>query len=333
MPRPARITNGWGTLFGSIGLPAVLLATAWLAGCAPPADTDGEDTGGGGGYDTFVTPPATPNVAGMSREPRVESREPSEDVSGSGLSTLDSRPEPEPLSGRALVEAQISAGEFGPALETARATEDEAERAELLRLVAAAQIEAGEFDAARVALARIPIAEQRAEVRSESARPLTLAGGGSQADFQTLMTLIMQETEGPWFDQDGVGGTMSPFPSGVMVDPNGMLVRLSREELSGRLDALGIQSRQADLHEDIARPSTLRLVSLTRLEREVAERLADGKPVVESMRNLAGLSQIEYVFFYPEEGEVVIGGPAEAWQYDERGWPVGVAGGRPTLQL
>ena len=51
------------------------------------------------------------------------------------------------------------------------------------------------------------------------------------------------------------------------------------------------------------------------------------------MRHLAGLSQISYVFVYPENGEVVIAGPAEGWRYNEYGMPVGVESGRPTLQL
>jgi hypothetical protein len=39
------------------------------------------------------------------------------------------------------------------------------------------------------------------------------------------------------------------------------------------------------------------------------------------------------VFVYPEEGEVVVGGPAEGWRYNEAGVPVGETSGRPTLQL
>src|SRR5690606_28508644 len=105
--------------------------------------------------------------------------------------------------------------------------------------------------------------------------------------------------------------------TGVRVDPNGLLQLLTREERTERLKALGIEARVADLNEDMARPSDLRLVSLTRLEREVARRIAAGQPVVETMQNLAGLSRVEYVFVYPEQNEIVIGGPAEGWRYDE----------------
>jgi hypothetical protein len=79
--------------------------------------------------------------------------------------------------------------------------------------------------------------------------------------------------------------------------------------------------------------SSLRLVSLIRLEKEVAKRLAEGRDVPESMQHLAGLSQIRYVFVYPDQHEVVIGGPAEGWRYNENGIAVGRESGRATLFL
>ena len=79
--------------------------------------------------------------------------------------------------------------------------------------------------------------------------------------------------------------------------------------------------------------SSLRLVSLTRLEKEVAKRLAEGRDIPETMQHLAGLSQIRYVFVYPDQHEVVIGGPAEGWRYNEKGIAVGRESGRATLYL
>jgi hypothetical protein len=69
------------------------------------------------------------------------------------------------------------------------------------------------------------------------------------------------------------------------------------------------------------------------LEEEIAKRLADGQPVVETMKQLAGLTQVRFVFVYPDEKEVVIGGTAEGWKYNDNGIPVGVISGSPTLQL
>lgn len=233
----------------------------------------------------------------------------------------------------ARVEAQLAAGEFGPALETARKATDAAERTKLLKKIADAQMQIGEFDAALASIRQMPSAEARVAARGERAVEQTLAGGGTGADFTQLIDLIQQETSGPWEEEDGTGGTISEFETGVRVNPNGLLTALTKEEQTGRLNALGLKAREADLNDDMARPSNLRLVSLTRLEQEVARRLAEGKPVVETMQHLAGLSQVTHVFVYPEEREIVIGGPAEGWQYNETGLAVGVSSGRPTLQL
>lgn len=235
-----------------------------------------------------------------------------------------------PLADR--VAAHLAAGEFGAAMDVALEASAGDEQNSLIRRVVNAHIQAGDFDGAVAAVRRIPNPDVRNFERGRVAQAESLAGGFG-ADFDALIELIQNETAGPWFDLDGIGGTISEFESGVRVDPNGLLSRVSEEDLTGRLAALGVRARAAALNEDMARPTPLRLVSLTRLEREVARRLEAGEPVVESMRQLAGLSQISYVFVYPEDGEVVIAGPAEGWQYNEYGMPVGVESGRPTLQL
>lgn len=184
---------------------------------------------------------------------------------------------------------------------------------------------AGEFAAGNAVAPR-----QTAAV--ETARRQSLQGG-SGADFTALIDLIQTQTSGPWQELEQEGGDISEFESGVRVDPQGVLAIASRKEANGALAALGVKARKASLNVEMAQPANLRLVSLTRLEREIAERLAAGKPVVESMKLLAGISQVEYVFTYPETGEVVIGGPAEAWEYNEYGVAIGTQTGRPILQL
>lgn len=242
--------------------------------------------------------------------------------------------ETKPVSRVAKVKAQLAAGEFGPAFETAMSAETAREKTRLLQMIAEAQTKAGEFDGALAAIRRIPDPERRRQAREERAQKQSLAGG-SGADFDSLMELIRNSTAPPaeWQETDGLGGSMREYETGVRVDPNGMLHRLTRAEQTKRLEALGIRARKADLNDDMAQPSRLRLVSLTRLEDAVAERLANGKSATTSMKHLAGLSRIRHVFVYPEEGEIVIGGPAEGWEYNEQGLPVGVDSGRPTLQL
>lgn len=191
---------------------------------------------------------------------------------------------------------------------------------------------AGEFGAADDLAASVREPGQRPQ-RAATRQPL-LNGGG--ANFGQIIQLIMDNTTGVWSegDEDGEGGTITQGPqSGVRVDPAGVLANSARVDNSGRVASVGSLARVAAVNEDMARASALRMVSLTRLEAEVSRRLAAGQSVVESMKQLAGLSQIQYVFLYPESGEIVIAGPAEGWRYNENGMTVGVDSGRPTLQL
>ncbi|MEX2286527.1 MAG: DUF1598 domain-containing protein [Planctomycetaceae bacterium] len=239
----------------------------------------------------------------------------------------------DPAAHRELVAAHLAAGEFGPAIEIAHSTGDVAEKAALLQMVADAQTAAGEFASAATSIRGIPVGKRA--TKNEIERPATESlAGGSGADYGPLIDLIVEQTIGPWESKDGDGAQdPTEYDNGVRVDPNGLLYRLARAEQSGRLQALGNRARTADLNEDMSVSSRLRLVSLTRLEREISRRIAEGKPALETMKHLAGLSQIQHVFVYPETNEIVIGGRAEGWRFDESGAPVGIESGRPTLQL
>ncbi len=237
-----------------------------------------------------------------------------------------------------LVAEHLSVGEFGPALELAESVANAEVRNVLLQQIANAQLDAGEFNAALLAVRRIGDMEYEVEEAAPQTVEETLAGGNqlAQQGFQQLISLIQQQTSGPWFDIDGDGGMVSQFgdnTGGISVDPNGVMRHVTRTERDQRLASLGRAVRDADLNADIARSSDLRLVSLTRLDAEVSQRLADGLPVVETMRQLAGLTAVKFVFVFPESGEIVIGGPAEPWSYDAEGNPVGKQSGRPLLQL
>ncbi|MFN0199057.1 MAG: DUF1598 domain-containing protein [Planctomycetaceae bacterium] len=232
-----------------------------------------------------------------------------------------------------LFDEQLAAGEFGPAWETARTAIDPAQRRDMFKRVAQAQFSASEFRGAFASLRQVDDSAERREVVEEQIEQNPALAGGSGADFTQLVQLIQQETSGLW-EEDGDGeGTISPFITGVRVDPKGLLRMLTREEDRQELSTLSRKARAADLNSDLAKPSSLRMVSLTRLEREVAKRLADGQPVVETMQHLAGITEIKYVLIYPDEQEIVIAGPAEGWKYDERGQAIGQASGKPTLYL
>ena len=233
----------------------------------------------------------------------------------------------------ALVQEQLAAGEFGPARDQALATPDLAKRTQLLQKVAAAQQAAGDFPGADATAGYIPTPEERSRTRGETLRNLGLNGGMSGANFGPLMNLIQETVQPDTWSDTGGPGSIQQYQQGVYVDPNGMLHNLTRAEQTGELTALGRRAREADLNQDMARSAKLRLVSLPRLERAVAERVRAGQPVLETMQRLAGLTRITHVFLYPENGEIVIGGPAEGWLYDDNGAPVGRESRRPMMQL
>lgn len=131
----------------------------------------------------------------------------------------------------------------------------------------------------------------------------------------------------------GAGGTATGFGSGVVVDANGVLRRQMFPDPTGELTRVRIQGALARLEGDLTEVSALRKVSLTRLEQAIADKIAAGTGPDDVMNNLAGLTRIEYVFCYPETGDLVIAGPAEPWAEDLDGRMRGIASGRPVIEL
>jgi len=233
---------------------------------------------------------------------------------------------------RNQVAAHLEFGEFERAATLARQADDELIQSQLLNLVADAQMKSGDFAAALGSIRTMPDYQERQIATSEYSRQQALAGG-AQADFDSLIMLIQSETNGMWEEIDGTGGTITEFEQGVRVEPSGVLRKLSSREHTGRLEDLGIRAREALLNGDIATVADMRVVSLTRLEQAVAKRLSEGRGPTVSMRLLGGLTKIENVFVYPEDGEIVLAGPAEPWKYNANGVAVGEVSGRPALQL
>ncbi|HVT29676.1 MAG TPA: DUF1598 domain-containing protein [Lacipirellulaceae bacterium] len=121
--------------------------------------------------------------------------------------------------------------------------------------------------------------------------------------------------------------------SGVAVDADGVLRRVTAQDPTGQLARQRVQEALARLDRNVAHRSQLRKVSLTRLERIMKARLADGRGVDDVMKHLAGINRLEYVFCYPKSGDIVIAGPAEAWAAAPSGRVLGIESGRPVLNL
>ncbi len=182
-----------------------------------------------------------------------------------------------------------------------------------------------------------PAAVETVRVFAEESRPTygpqPDPAGGSGADFDSLIELITTTVSPDTWEDVGGPGTIDEYETGVRVDPQSRLSKISRADQQGRLEALADQIRRTNRQAVVTESSDLRIVSLPRLERAVSAFEQAGEPLPDSIRNLAGLTSVRYVFVYPEEGEVVIAGPAEPWRIDDEGRAIGAESERPALQL
>lgn len=135
--------------------------------------------------------------------------------------------------------------------------------------------------------------------------------------------------------QDNGGGDDDDPPfsqpiAGVEIDAAGVL-RTTR--LDPRIAQERMLAARQGQNAEAMQPSQLRKVSLTRLEQAVAEALERGERPSDEMLSMAGLTGIQYVFFYPESRDIVIAGPAEGAFRDPMGRYLGMNTGQPIVQL
>ena len=129
-------------------------------------------------------------------------------------------------------------------------------------------------------------------------------------------------------------GTTVQLPTfGVAIDAEGVLSLKHFADPGGRLRAARAAAAKAELPDDVFRKSDVRKVSLVKLERALREKLAAGEKPDEAMRHVGGLLFVQYVFYYPEEKDIVIAGPAEGWIEDASGRAVGATTARAVLLL
>jgi len=236
---------------------------------------------------------------------------------------------------RPLIQDQIAAGEFGPALAAAR-EQSAVERESSFAEIAKAQLRAGARKAAYDTVAEIADGRVRSRVLGEMASMPVEAegrGGMTMAQWGPLIQMITSTIQPDTWDDNGGEGTVQPFNNGVYVDAEGVMRRIKKVEDTDYL----AEMRRAAMHElvsdDVRRSSPLRKVSLPRLEREIQLRLAAGEPLDEEMQVLAGLKRVQYVLVYPETGDVVVAGPASDWRLDRERRPVSVDDGQPIMRL
>ena len=118
---------------------------------------------------------------------------------------------------------------------------------------------------------------------------------------------------------------------GISVDANGVLTN-AELDLTNRLRQLRLEVAHA-VPGDMSQPTELRKISLKQLDAVIAQHLADGSPLPDEVKYLAGLQRIKYVLVYPEHNDIVLAGFGEGWKVDNRGNVVGLTTGRPVLLL
>ena len=118
--------------------------------------------------------------------------------------------------------------------------------------------------------------------------------------------------------------------AGIDVDAAGVL---RVKQFDARLAQQRLAAARAQGDQNLMRSSKLRKVSLNRLEAAIKGQKENGVELSDDLKALAGLTAIEYVFFYPETKDIVIAGPAEGFFADQTERLVGMNSGQPTLLL
>ena len=240
-----------------------------------------------------------------------------------------------------VLQAQLEAGEFAPAIGMAQQAANPQQRDAWLAQIATAQARSGERRASLATASEIDGDLLRSDTLRQMSEPSPRAGtrnggnrgGGPQADFDSLIDLITSTVAPTTWDAVGGPGSIAPFATGVYVDAGGLMHRLLQDDSTGRLNRLRQTASVEPSDGSVRHKSVLRKVSLPRLERAVQLRLAAGEDLDDEMRALAGLQRINYVLVYPETGDIVLAGPAGDWQADREGRLVSVEGGKPVMQL
>ena len=152
--------------------------------------------------------------------------------------------------------------------------------------------------------------------------------------FVLAIAIVTCVSDGQLFAQFGGGNglflTGGRPVGGVQVDPNGVL----QNETVNLTDDIKQQLKRglANVDADISKPGT-RMISLKALEKKMVECKNSGQPFPAEVRYFAGLQRVEYVILDKENNDVILAGPGEGFETDEKGNVVGKKSGSPVVRL
>lgn len=125
-----------------------------------------------------------------------------------------------------------------------------------------------------------------------------------------------------------VFGGLSNAP-GVWVDPDGTLKRRVVDEKT-EMTAMRVRAKAAI---DAEKNQKLGFVSLPKAFAAAKLAIDADKPIPDDAKYLGGLTRIDFIFLYPETGDLVISGPAEPVQEIDALHAIGKKTGRPVMRL
>ena len=240
----------------------------------------------------------------------------------------------------------LASGRVAPAVEQARRLPDPQDATSALRRIAAHQRANGQVDAADRTLQYIPDRLERNRERERGVRrrpeklrpgsgdgsPSGTLGGASVADFTELIDLITSTVSPSSWEALGGVGSARPFVSGIFVDPRGVLQ--SRTERIAEFPSQDfLYPARARTSDGVTRATSLRVISLRRLEQSLANRLDNGLLPTDDMRHLAGMIRLEALVLQTDDRDILLLGPATGWQYNSDGCAISTTHQSPTLVL
>jgi len=126
-----------------------------------------------------------------------------------------------------------------------------------------------------------------------------------------------------------IGGIVQT-PPGVYMDTEG---NVKVREMDATQDLVAMRAR-ARASADAAKKEKLSYISLPKLFAQVQALRQANKPIPDDIKYLGGLTQIRYVFAYPDQKDLIIAGPAEPWTEDkDKLYAFGKRSGHPVMQL
>lgn len=172
------------------------------------------------------------------------------------------------------------------------------------------------FIVAAWAFLALPVSESIVGRLASAQGVASLQSGGSRP-FVTGVTPVI-----------GANGAVG----GIQVDPQGLVNQLDPKQLL--MDRKSFRPRsQSTVGMATSQESARRVISLSNLDRELADRIERGDPVPGEMLMLAGMRSIEFVVSDLATHDVLIVGPAGDWETNRAGESKSVSSGSPVLRL